>query len=266
MSKFASGKRAYFISDRSGQRYRYRDAKREWTGAIVGPDEFDPKHPQLFPVRNISDPQALRDPRPDTQNIFSVNVTFPTFNLTTVRYVPLPVMLSSVGQVVATGSATGEAISVAITGISAEGYVGSVVASNIASATVAVTGVAGTSAVGSVSVVAITVYTVTVSSDGYGNKYYIAGLSGAAPTLTLNEGSTYRFDQSDSSNSGHPFRFSTTSNGTHAGGSEYTTGVTHSGTPGSSGAYTQITVASGAPTLYYYCSNHSGMGGTANTP
>ncbi len=266
MSKFASGKRAYFISDRSGQRYRYRDAKREWTGAIVGPDEFDPKHPQLFPVRNISDPQALRDPRPDTQNIFSVNVTFPTFNLTTVRYVPLPVMLSSVGQVVATGSATGEAISVAITGISAEGYVGSVVASNIASATVAVTGVAGTSAVGSVSVVAITVYTVTVSSDGYGNKYYIAGLSGAAPTLTLNEGSTYRFDQSDSSNSGHPFRFSTTSNGTHAGGSEYTTGVTHSGTPGSSGAYTQITVASGAPTLYYYCTNHSGMGGTANTP
>lgn len=266
MSKFASGKRAYFISDRSGQRYRYRDAKREWTGAIVGPDEFDPKHPQLFPVRNISDPQALRDPRPDTQNIFSVNVTFPTFNLTTVRYVPLPVMLSSVGQVVATGSATGEAISVAITGISAEGYVGSVVASNIASATVAVTGVAGTSAVGSVSVVAITVYTVTVSSDGYGNKYYIAGLSGAAPTLTLNEGSTYRFDQSDSSNSGHPFRFSTTSNGTHAGGSEYTTGVTHSGTPGSSGAYTQITVAVGAPTLYYYCTNHSGMGGTANTP
>ena len=266
MSKFASGKRAYFISDRSGQRYRYRDAKREWTGAIVGPDEFDPKHPQLFPVRNISDPQALRDPRPDTQNIFSVNVTFPTFNLTTVRYVPLPVMLSSVGQVVATGSATGEAISVAITGISAEGYVGSVVASNIASATVAVTGVAGTSAVGSVSVVAITVYTVTVSSDGYGNKYYIAGLSGAAPTLTLNEGSTYRFDQSASSNSGHPFRFSTTSNGTHAGGSEYTTGVTHTGTPGSSGAYTQITVASGAPTLYYYCTNHSGMGGTANTP
>ena len=168
MSKFASGKKAYFISDRSGQRYRYRDAKREWNGFIVGPDEFEPKHPQLFPVRNISDPQALRDPRPDTQNIFSANITFPTFDLTTVRHIPVPVMLGSVGQVVATGSATGEAISVAITGISAEGYVGSVVASNIASATAAVTGVAGTSAVGSVSVLAITVYTVTVSSDGYG--------------------------------------------------------------------------------------------------
>ena len=47
---------------------------------------------------------------------------------------------------------------------------------------------------------------------------------------------------------------------------EYTTGVTTNGTPGSAGAYTQIVVASGAPTLYYYCSNHSGMGGTANTP
>ena len=48
--------------------------------------------------------------------------------------------------------------------------------------------------------------------------------------------------------------------------SEYTTGVTTNGTPGSAGAYTQIVVASGAPTLYYYCSSHSGYGGTANTP
>ncbi len=116
----------------------------------------------------------------------------------------------------------------------------------------------------------VTVYTVTVASGtnsyGTGNKYYVAGLSGASPTLTLNEGSTYKFDQSDSSNSGHPLRFSTTANGTHGGGSQYTTGVTTSGTPGSSGAYTQITVASGAPTLYYYCTNHSGMGGQANTP
>ena len=116
----------------------------------------------------------------------------------------------------------------------------------------------------------VTVYAVTVASGtnsyGTGNKYYVAGLSGASPTLTLNEGSTYKFDQSDSSNSGHPLRFSTTANGSHGGGSQYTTGVTTSGTPGSSGAYTQITVASGAPTLYYYCTNHSGMGGQANTP
>ena len=103
---------------------------------------------------------------------------------------------------------------------------------------------------------------VTVVDSG-GNKYALDGVTQG--TVTLIEGATYKFDQSDSSNSGHPLRFSTTSNGTHGGGSEYTTGVTTVGTPGSSGAYTQITVAVGAPTLYYYCTNHSGMGGTANT-
>ena len=117
---------------------------------------------------------------------------------------------------------------------------------------------------------AFTVYTVTVAtgtnSAGTGNKYYIAGLSGASPTLTLNETSTYRFDQNDSSNSGHPFRFSTQNDGTHELGSAYTTGVTYVGTPGQAGAYTQIIVPASAPTLYYYCSVHSGMGGQANTP
>ena len=107
-------------------------------------------------------------------------------------------------------------------------------------------------------------YTVTVVSDS-GNKYRFDGFGTSAVTLDLAEGGTYIFDQSDSSNAGHPLRFSTTSNGTHGGGSEYTTGVTTSGTPGSSGAYTQIVVAASAPTLYYYCTQHSGMGGQANT-
>jgi len=107
-------------------------------------------------------------------------------------------------------------------------------------------------------------FTVTVVSTDSGNKYFIDGVQQA--TLELVEGATFRFDQSDSSNSGHPLRLSTTSGGTHSGGSEYTTNVTTDGTPGSSGAYTQIQVASSAPTLYYYCSVHSGMGGQANTP
>jgi len=106
-------------------------------------------------------------------------------------------------------------------------------------------------------------FTVTVQSTGSGNKYFIDGVQ--QDTLTLGETGTYKFDQADSSNSSHPLRFSTTSDGTHNSGSQYTTGVTTNGTPGQAGAYTQIVVATSAPTLYYYCTVHSGMGGQANT-
>ena len=106
-------------------------------------------------------------------------------------------------------------------------------------------------------------FTVTVSNPGSGNRYYLDGVLQAIPSLAY--GATYRFDQSDSSNSGHPLRLSATSDGTHGGGSEYTVGVTTVGTPGSAGAYTEIQIANSAPSpLYYYCSVHSGMGSQAN--
>ena len=99
-------------------------------------------------------------------------------------------------------------------------------------------------------------YAVTVA----GGVIVIDGAS--QPTLTLKRGSTYKFKQDDSSNSGHPFKFSTAEHGTHGGGNEYTTGVTFNGTAGSAGSYTQIVVPMDAPNnLYYYCGNHSNMGG-----
>jgi hypothetical protein len=91
-----------------------------------------------------------------------------------------------------------------------------------------------------------------------GGKFLLDGLSQA--TLHLQPGRTYKFDQSNSSNSSHPLRFSTTSDGTHNSGSQYTTNVTTVGTAGSSGAYVQIVVNHATPGLYYYCGNHSGMG------
>ena len=246
MPRYATGKYAYAISDRSGLRYRYKDMRKEWNGLLVGKDEFERKHPQLGPFRKVFDPQTLRDARPDrSENATeSVTVSFPVFNTTTLQYALVP---------------------------QAEGFVGTVsFGGNVHTPTdISTNGVGGLASVGTVSVstTGVTpdaIHYVTVVSAGSGNKYVIDGSQQA--TLNLAEGSTYRFDQADSSNSGHPFRFSTTSNGSHGGGSEYTTGVTTSGTPGSSGAYTQITVASGAPTLYYYCTVHSGMGGQANTP
>jgi hypothetical protein len=85
------------------------------------------------------------------------------------------------------------------------------------------------------------------------------------PTLDLQEGGTYTFDLSDSTLSSHPFKFSTTSNGTHGGGTEYTSGVATNLAPGNPGATAVLTLSASTPTLYYYCSSHSGMGGQINT-
>lgn len=66
MSKFAVGKKAYGISDRSGVRYYLNRMRKEWNGLLVGYDEWEPKHPQLEPVRRVIDAQALKDPRPES--------------------------------------------------------------------------------------------------------------------------------------------------------------------------------------------------------
>lgn len=233
MSKFATGKWAYGISDRSGFRYRLRDMRREWNGLLVGRDEWEAKQPQLEPIRATPDPQALRNPRPE-QNVAQKNNIQWGWN--------------PVGMVGDGGLTPNNLI--------AQGSVGTVTINTTETETL--TGVSATGSVGSVAISSSTTYTVTVQSYGGGNRYYIDGTR--QPTLSLSEGGTYQFNWSAAT--GHPLRFSTTSDGTHGGGSEYTTGVTINTV-----AYTStITVAVGAPTLYYYCQFHSQMGGQINTP
>ena len=97
--------------------------------------------------------------------------------------------------------------------------------------------------------------TVTVENNGYGsNVYYLNGTQNS--TINILNGNKYRFDQSNSSNSGHPLRLSSSQ-----GGSEYTVNVTTNGTPGTQGAYTEIEVTEETPDrLYIYCTIHPGMG------
>jgi|TARA_R100001460_G_scaffold3166_1_gene9602 hypothetical protein len=75
---FASGKNAYGISDRSGFRYKLSKMRKEWNGSLVGFDEFEPKQPQLLPLTQVSDPQALQNPRPDRVEPLVISVGLPT--------------------------------------------------------------------------------------------------------------------------------------------------------------------------------------------
>ena len=72
MARYASGKKAYGYSDRSGFRYRLREMRKEWNGLKVGPDEYEAKHPQLEPNYPGPDPTALYEPRPDKRTEVSV--------------------------------------------------------------------------------------------------------------------------------------------------------------------------------------------------
>ena len=121
--------------------------------------------------------------------------------------------------------------------------------------------------------IAVTVASKTAAhpynGDGSSSAYFLDGLEApaiylnGADNVTSDSGYYYKFDQSDSTNSTHPLRFYLDADKTTA----YTTGVTTSGTPGSSGAYTQIDVDEDTPSiLYYQCSSHGYMGNYALVP
>ena len=68
MGKYASGKYALAISDRSGMAFPYDEMVREWNGSLVHYSEFEAKQPQLQPKPVGSDPQALYNPRPQPES------------------------------------------------------------------------------------------------------------------------------------------------------------------------------------------------------
>ena len=116
-------------------------------------------------------------------------------------------------------------------------------------------------------------FTVTVAAKTAASPYFNVGSSLGyyidsvqTPIIELKGNDTgkpyyYKFDQSDASNSGHPLRFYNNVSKT----TQYTTGVTTSGTPGSSGAHTTIAVDNTTPNvLYYQCTNHGNMGNFIN--
>ena len=95
------------------------------------------------------------------------------------------------------------------------------------------------------------IYNGTGSSNGYLLN------NSVAPFIDFKVGNTYRFTQEDGTNATHPLRFYYDAGKT----TQYSTGVTTNGSPGSSGAYTQIVVSETTPNiLYYMCSSHPHMG------
>ena len=80
MPRYAGGKYALGISDRSGRAYPLTSMIKEWNGLLVGRDEFEAKQPQLDPRHHITDPQALRISRPDrTEPAVTVLLPFNPF-------------------------------------------------------------------------------------------------------------------------------------------------------------------------------------------
>jgi len=86
MGKYASGKHALAISDRSGMAFPYDEMVREWNGFLVHTSEYEPKQPQLQPKPIGSDAQALYNPRPQPASKTSLTLLGP--NPFTTVFVP----------------------------------------------------------------------------------------------------------------------------------------------------------------------------------
>ena len=162
------------------------------------------------------------------------------------------------GPAGATG-ATGAAGSVGATGpAGAQGTAGTAGATGATGAT-GDTGLAGDEPI-------VASYDVGIVSD----KYYVRHKDSSAQAASgftnaiveLHRGFTYEFDLSDSSNLGKTFKLSLTADGTHSAGTEYTTGVTATGTPGNAGASLKLKASQTNGVVYFYAPELPSAGGS----
>ena len=166
MARYAKGKKSYAISDRGGQRVRYTQLKTTWDGLRVAPDEWEPKHPQLTPARNIIDAEQLFKPRSTGQDREDVVIylahTFDPFTRSLERKSVGAAGLGAVGEInpddidllileagVAGTSAVGTIVTQLISDVSSSGTGGTgAIGTEALELTIAEAGVAGTGAVG----------------------------------------------------------------------------------------------------------------------
>ena len=281
MGRFATGRKSFGTSDITGFRVRYPKLKTTWNNLRVEPEEFDIKHPQLTPAKNIFDATALRDPRPENdKEVTNVPLGF-SFDIFADRQDRTSVGVEARGGVGIVE--TDFLITEDVTGVEATFTIGTFLLDQ----EIGETGEQGSGAVGGVFAGTYS-YIVTVVSgnpsnhpyynEGSTNKFAINGSTATADVvLSLVEGQTYRFEQSDSSNNGHPINiYEDVDKSTR-----YTSGVSYyiDGSSVSQSSYSDVstfnagseryvefTVPSDAPTLFYQCFVHAKMGAQINTP
>jgi len=161
MARYATGKKSKAISDISGFKVDYTELKTTYDNLRVEPSDFDPKHPQLTPAKNVIDATALFQPRPDND---PENVSFVVgFNTdifaSKIENAQKGIGIKGVGAI---GTFTIRVDhSQDVTGVSGTGALGTI----SFSATVPETGVAGTANLGTAVIT---------------NKFNATGVSGTA--------------------------------------------------------------------------------------
>ena len=185
---YATGKYSYGLCDYCGQRYPYKTLRKNWRGFKVCPSDYEPKEPQLEPLKYKGDAIALLEPRPDRVEPVDVYVGQPGYtyfqsvgsanNVINMRPFPpqdLPMGHGAVGTVLVQGNAR----AVLVSGVSANGQIGTVTLPNIA---VNLTdGVEGTGEVGIVSAEGNSVIIPFVGSASGSGQIGNASVTGTAP-------------------------------------------------------------------------------------